>query len=165
MMLRFGEAVRQYYANYANADGRAQRSAYWWVLLYQLIIYGVLAIVLYMAEGGGQIFEMFISSLEGGTNASVRDDLKLGFSGIIAIVLMVCFAFSNFLPDIMLSIRRFHDLGQTGWLVLVFKVAGYLPVVGIFLALINFVWFMLRGTVGPNKYGRDPLGSDLDIFG
>lgn len=164
-MLSFGEAVRQYYGNYANADGRAQRSAYWWVLLYQLIIYGVLAIVLFMADGGDEIFKMFISSLDGNTNTSVGDDLNLGASGIVAIVLMVCFALSNFLPDIMLSIRRFHDLGQTGWLVLGFKVAGSLPVVGIFLSLINFVWFMLRGTVGSNKYGRDPLGSDLDIFG
>ena len=48
-MMGFGEAVRQFYGNYVNAEGRAQRSAYWWVLLYQLIIYSVLIIVVYMA--------------------------------------------------------------------------------------------------------------------
>lgn len=165
MMLSFGEAVRQYYGNYANADGRAQRSAYWWVLLYQLIIYGVLAIVLFMADGGDQIFSMIDSMLDGDMDVALGDDFNLGASGIIAIALMACFALSNFLPDIMLSIRRFHDLGQSGWLVLLFMVLGSLPIVGIIADIINFVWFMLRGTVGPNKYGRDPLGSDLDIFG
>lgn len=164
-MLSFGEAVRAYYANYINADGRAQRSAYWWVLLYQLIIYAVLAIVVFMADGGREIFETIGQLLEANDPNSIDPDLSLGTSGIIAAILMVCFALANFLPDIMLRIRRFHDLGQTGWLVLAFMIAGALPFIGFIADLGNFIWFMLRGTNGSNAYGPDPLGHDTDVFG
>lgn len=164
-MMDFGEAVRQFYGKYTNPDGRAQRSAYWWVVLYQLIIYAVLLIVLFMADGGDQIFEIITAIVGGETDPEIADDLNLGPSGIFAIILIGCFALANFLPDIMLRIRRFHDLGQSGWLVLAFIVLGVLPVIGILADIVNFVWYMFRGTVGPNQYGKDPLGQDADIFG
>lgn len=55
-----------------------------------------------------------------------------------------------FLPGLSVSIRRLHDLDRTGWWVLI-----VLTGIGIILLLI---WFCLRGTVGPNRYGPDPLG-------
>lgn len=165
MMLSFGEAVRRFYGNYANAEGRAQRSAYWWVMLYQLIIYGVLLIVLFMADGGNQIFEIINSVLEGDMDPQIDENLNLGASGIFAIILMTLFGLANFLPNIMLQIRRFHDLGQTGWLVLVFIIVGALPVIGMIADLANIIWFIFRGTNGPNKYGQDPLGPNTDVFG
>jgi len=93
------------------------------------------------------------------------DDFYLGPSGMIALFLMLCFALANFIPDIMLRIRRFHDLNQSGWLVLVFIVLGVLPGIGTIGDLANFIWFAVRGTNGPNKYGRDPLGDNTDVFG
>lgn len=165
MILSFGEAVRRYYGNYVNAEGRAQRSAFWWVVLFQLIIYAVLAVVLFMAEGGDQILEMFSQFLDGNMDPEIGDNFSLGSSGVFALILMVCFALANFLPDIMLRIRRFHDLGQSGWLVLLFMFLGALPVVGIFADIANIIWFIFRGTHGPNKYGPDPLGPRTDVFG
>lgn len=164
-MIGFGEAVRRFYGNYANADGRAQRSAYWWVLLYQLIIYSVLIIVVYMAEGGSELFEAMGDFLDGDLDPLIDDDFLLGPSGIAALFIMVFFALANFLPDIMLRIRRFHDLNQTGWLVLVFIIVGVIPGIGTITDIANFVWFMMRGTNGSNTYGPDPLGPDFDIFG
>ncbi len=164
-MLSFGEAVRRFYGNYANADGRAQRSAYWWVMLYQLIIYTVLIIVVYMAEGGPQLFEMMGDFLDGDLDTLNEDDFYLGSSGIAALVLMACFALVNFLPEIMLRIRRFHDLGQTGWLVLVFFILGVVPAIGYIADIANLIWFTVPGTTGSNQYGRDPFGHDTDIFG
>ena len=165
MMLDFGEAVRRFYGNYVNADGRAQRSAYWWVVLYQLIIYTVLIIVLFMAEGGDQLWELVKSVFQGNTEADLADDFQLGASGIIAFLFMMLFALANILPNIMLQIRRFHDLGQTGWLVLAFMVLGALPGIGLIFDLAHIIWFIFPGTSGPNKYGPDPLGHNPDIFG
>ena len=55
-----------------------------------------------------------------------------------------------FLPGLAVSIRRLHDVDRTGWwLLLVFTVVG-----GILL----LIWNCMRGTVGPNRYGPDPLG-------
>ena len=164
-MLNFGEAVRQFYGNYTNPEGRAQRSAFWWVVLYQLIIYAVLAIVIYMAKGGTEFFKIIESILNGNLDPDFGDDFYLGPSGMIALFLMLCFALANFIPDIMLRIRRFHDLNQSGWLVLAFIVLGVLPGIGTIGDLANFIWFAVRGTNGPNKYGRDPLGDNTDVFG
>ncbi len=164
-MIDFGEAVRRFYGNYLKADGRAQRSAYWWVALYQLIIYTVLIIVLFMADGSEQILEVINEILGGNTDAEFSDDFTLGTSGLLAAFLMAIFAIVNFLPNIMLQIRRFHDLGQTGWLVLVFRGLGALPYIGVFFDIANLIWFSVQGTNGPNQYGPDPLSSDTDIFG
>ena len=50
------------------------------------------------------------------------------------------------------TIRRFHDLGQSGWMVLLQLV----PIVSLAIGLILLVG---RGTRGPNQYGDDPLHS------
>lgn len=165
MMLDFGEAVRRFYGNYVNAEGRAQRSAYWWVVLYQFIIYTVLMIVLFMADGSEQILDVVNEALNGNPDAGFGDDFQLGVSGLLAAFLMVIFALVNILPNIMLKIRRFHDLGQTGWLVLVFIILGALPGIGILFDIANIIWFIFQGTRGPNQYGPDPLGHNTDIFG
>lgn len=161
-MLDFGTAVRSFYANYTNANGRAQRSAYWWVLLFQVIIYGVLAAVIFMAEGGPEWYRMIFDAIGGDV---VEFDAKLGASGNLALMLFFFFALANFLPQIMLEIRRFHDLGQSGWFVLGFRIVGMLPVIGNLAGLANIIWFIFPGTVGTNQYGPDPLGKDTDVFG
>lgn len=164
MMLNFGEAVRSFYGNYVNAEGRAQRSAYWWPQLYQIIIYCVLIVVLVMADGSEQLIEVIEQALNGNANSEIDSDLNLGASGVLAIFLMICFALANFLPNIMVSIRRFHDLNQSGWLVLLFFVLGQFPVLGILTGIVNFVWFIFPGTSGSNKYGPDPSGPVIDMF-
>jgi len=95
MMLDFGEAVRRFYGNYANAEGRAQRSAYWWVVLYQFIIYTVLFIVLFMADGSEQILDVINEVLAGNSDADFEDDFQLGAGGLLSVFLMVIFALVN----------------------------------------------------------------------
>jgi uncharacterized membrane protein YhaH (DUF805 family) len=56
-----------------------------------------------------------------------------------------------FLPGLAVSVRRLHDLDRTGWWLLII-----LTGIGLILLLI---WFCLRGTTGPNRYGPDPLAA------
>jgi len=162
-MIDFGEAVRQFYGNYINADGRAQRSAYWWVQLYRFIIITVLFIVFLMAEGGPELIENLSEILKDET----IDDYwaNLGPSGKASVFALLLFGLVNFIPKIMLDIRRFHDLGHTGWFVFPFLVLGNLHPIGFFVTVANLVWFAYPGTRGPNQYGPDPLGHNTDIFG
>ena len=162
-MLSFGEAVRQFYGHYTNAEGRAQRSAYWWVVLYRSLMITVFVVVIYMADGGPEF-------CEGLLDVATIEDLTakwegLGFSGRTAGYCLLAFSLVNVLPNIMLNIRRFHDLGQTGWLVLVFFVVGSIPPIGILGTVANFIWFAMRGTQGQNTYGPDPLSSNTDMVG
>ena len=54
------------------------------------------------------------------------------------------------LPNIAMAMRRLHDRDKSGWwLLLVF-----IPLIG---AIILIVWFVMRGTQGPNRFGADPL--------
>jgi uncharacterized membrane protein YhaH (DUF805 family) len=55
-----------------------------------------------------------------------------------------------FIPGLAVSIRRLHDLDRTGWwFLLVFTIIG---------AIVLLVWNGMRGTIGPNRFGPDPLG-------
>ena len=56
-----------------------------------------------------------------------------------------------FLPSLSVSIRRLHDLDRSGWWFLLI----FVPLVG---AIILLIWNCMRGTVGPNRFGPDPLG-------
>lgn len=53
------------------------------------------------------------------------------------------------LPCIAIGIRRLHDLDRTGWWML-------LALTGIG-GLVLLVFFCMRGTPGPNRFGPDPL--------
>lgn len=54
-------------------------------------------------------------------------------------------------PGLALAIKRFHDRNRSAWFLLIFLI----PIAGPIWFLVE-VWF-LRGTVGPNRFGNDPL--------
>ena len=79
----------------------------------------------------------------------VLDDILFGqqfglLSGVAALAL--------FLPGLAVSVRRLHDRDKSGWFILL----HFIPLVGFNILLI---WFCMRGTVGPNRFGPDPLQS------
>ena len=56
---------------------------------------------------------------------------------------------ATLLPSIAVAIRRLHDIDRTGWWVLL-----GLTVIG---EIVLLVWACMRGTVGANRFGPDPL--------
>jgi Protein of unknown function (DUF805) len=56
------------------------------------------------------------------------------------------------LPGIAVSIRRLHDLDRTGWWILL----ALIPLIGWIILLI---WYISKGTDGPNRFGPDPLAT------
>jgi uncharacterized membrane protein YhaH (DUF805 family) len=56
------------------------------------------------------------------------------------------------LPSLALVVRRLHDLGASGWLLLV----ALLPYVG---AICLIVLMLIPSNLQPNKYGNSPLRS------
>lgn len=145
-MIGFGEAVGSFYKNYFNFSGRATRSEYWWPVLMQLIVYFGLVIAFILSAGSDTY--------------DAAGDMSIGPA--IVILAGILFILLNVIPSYSVAARRFHDLDQTGWLVLVFFIANIFIFVSVFAQLI---WFALPGTDGPNKYGPDPYGYDGDIFG
>lgn len=76
------------------------------------------------------------------------------FSGIT--FLSNIYSLAVFLPAIAVGVRRMHDVGKSGWFLLI-------PIYSLILACTD-------GTPGDNEYGPDPKGNgslsdNLDSFG
>jgi uncharacterized membrane protein YhaH (DUF805 family) len=121
--------------------GRSRRKEYWLFVLFSIIV-AIALCSLFAFMGGFDINASDILTPIGETLAP-----------IFIVVYMLIFIF----PSISISIRRWHDLGYTGWLFLLSTVLGNIPLLGVLVTIGNIIWFCMPGTVGPNKYGDDPL--------
>jgi uncharacterized membrane protein YhaH (DUF805 family) len=75
-----------------------------------------------------------------------------------AAVMLVLYLLLVVVPYLALSVRRLHDVGVSGWLLLV----GIIPYVG---GLALFVLTIIPGKRGDNKYGPDPkYALNTDVF-
>lgn len=72
-------------------------------------------------------------------------DLKLTF-----MIIDTIFRFGILIPSIALTTRRLHDLDKSGW----WQLISLIPLIG---GLYLFVLFCMRGTIGANRFGDDPL--------
>ena len=103
-------AVRRAYSNYSTLQGRATRSDYWWFLLYQWLVYVVLAFVCVFASD-------FFKS-------------EYFFTPLILFVLL------NVIPNFTILVRRLHDSSKSGyWLLLFLLPAPCFLVIFIFTLL------------------------------
>ena len=122
------------FENYSNFSGRARRSEYWYFRLATAVIFFVfiaLAIIVSIIGGG-----------------------FLGFP--VAIGLIALYSLIALIPSLAVTVRRMHDLGKSGWSVLI----SFIPLVGP-------IWFLVllatEGEHGENYYGPDPKSTIEEI--
>jgi uncharacterized membrane protein YhaH (DUF805 family) len=68
-----------------------------------------------------------------------------------AVVLSLITLLAVAIPSLMLSIKRFHDRGKSGWCMFI----GFIPVLGPLWLFVELGFF--GGTIGSNLFGPDPL--------
>jgi uncharacterized membrane protein YhaH (DUF805 family) len=174
----FGEAIRRCFSKYATFSGRARRSEFWffWLLLTAVdIIYSVIEDVLSGGLVGRLVENASGKSIDGSPVAPVL--YLLGLALLLLHIAML-------LPALAVFVRRLHDIDRTGWWVLllvapmiagiiIFTVISAVPdnigvvgggilvliVVELVIWIVFLIWLCQRGTVGPNRYGTDPLGA------
>jgi uncharacterized membrane protein YhaH (DUF805 family) len=113
-------------------DGRVSRAPYWLALLAVLLVDSIAFGVI-----GG--FELF----DGDTLAVERKGpSRLWALSVVPPSLWI---------GLVLSVKRWHDRNKSGRWVLI----NLVPVVGWLWHLIECGF--LRGTIGPNRFGQDPL--------
>jgi len=132
--------------NYANFQGRAARSEYWFFALFV----GIIAVVL-------------TGLLMLGMNFQTGEITGLGY---VIIAILVVFYLGVLIPSIAVAVRRLHDRNMSGWWYLGFIVLSAIPFVGIVASIAMLVIFCLKGTDGDNRFGPDPLrpSARADIF-
>ena len=71
-------------------------------------------------------------------------------SSVSSIFLLLYFAYglAVILPSIAIAIRRLHDTGKSGWMLLI----GLIPLVGFIVMIV----FYVQASDGPNEYGTGP---------
>jgi uncharacterized membrane protein YhaH (DUF805 family) len=121
------------FKNYANFSGRARRKEYWMFVLFTII------------------FLILISILDGLLGTSYTFNYPLGGKEIPMSFgyISIAFYLAIIIPGIAVSVRRFHDIGKSGWWYFV----SMIPCVGPFIG----IYFMAKaGDIGENLYGPDP---------
>jgi len=77
------------------------------------------------------------------------DMTVFGFNTTGVNPMAVLASLATLLPTLAVSARRVHDIDRSGWwALLIFTVIGYIVLI---------YWACLRGTVGANRFGSDPL--------
>ena len=82
--------------------------------------------------------------------ASVLDATIFGDMAVLYVIATLVLL----LPSIAAGVRRLHDTDKSGWWLLI----SFIPAIGI---IVLIVFFCQRGTVGPNRFGPDPLQGSL----
>ena len=91
---------------YATFSGRAQRSEYWYFVLFYFVIFIGLAIV-------------------DGITGSFDEEAGMGLLGSLFVIAML-------IPSLAVGVRRLHDTNRSGWWLLV----SIIPVIGLIVLVV-----------------------------
>lgn len=111
------------FENYTNFNGRARRSEYWYFVLMNVIIgiaIGIIEGILGLGEYRSSNSSFYLSG------------------GIISNL----YNLAILLPSLAVGVRRMHDVGKSGWYILI--------------PIYNLVLAVTEGESGTNEYGQDP---------
>ena len=136
------------FKRYAEFSGRSRRMEFWMFTLFNIIVFIVLAILIFGVMGAGQ-----------GMADQIDPANPLSVYGVIfsgAGLLLVLYWLVALIPSIAVAVRRLHDRDMSGWWYLGFIVASMIPFVGILASIAFLVIMLLPGTQGPNRFGPDP---------
>lgn len=105
--------------NYVSFSGRARRKEYWMFFLINIII-------TYGIMGIGMALE----------STSVM-------------MLANLYSLALLLPSLAVAVRRMHDVGKSGWFILI--------------PIYNLILLCTNGNIGSNEYGPDPKSEGAEI--
>jgi uncharacterized membrane protein YhaH (DUF805 family) len=157
-------------------SGRINRGKYWLTLVLWVLIWIIAVPVILLAA-----LAILGVNVTDGSLPSPEDAgkfVKMIADYAVLLIVVVAFSILSWISGFAIGVKRLHDRGRSGWWILLFYVApGILAGAGngtdadlaqMILglgALVLSIWGLvelgfLRGTRGPNRFGRDPLQRD-----
>lgn len=135
--MSFTASVRTCLRKYADFNGRASRSEFWWFFLFTVLVSLILTIPIYV------LVVLLALASENASGTGLLTVLTIVWSLVIVAV-----SIALLIPLLAAGARRLHDRGQTAWLLLLY----FVPCGNIAL----IVLWALDGTPGNNPYGPPP---------
>ena len=126
------KAYADFWKNYANFNGRARRSDYWYVVLAEAVV--------------GTVFGILAGIIMTVVYNATWDDEAMAAVGAIAVGIISLYSLATIVPHLSLSVRRLHDIGKGG----VYLLLGLIPTVG---SIIILVFCCTDSQPGINQYG------------
>ena len=149
----FGTAIATFFKRYFDFEGRSSRAEYWWFVLFNYLIFIAAFILDIIIFGIAAMDEAFL------------------FQGLWSLATLI--------GVISLGVRRLHDIDKTGfWFLYIYSpLLVLVPALLLFdsdtdfisfliiiaflamfaLAITVFVFSLLPGTKGRNRFGENPL--------
>ncbi|WP_282119815.1 DUF805 domain-containing protein [Ruegeria atlantica] len=120
-------AFRRALSNYAKFNGRSSRPTFWWWVLAVLLVLLVTRII---------------------DGALIAPMLGFGvFEPNAGQPLSVLVSLGLLLPNLAIGARRLHDIGRTGWWLLI----GLIPIIG---TLVLLYFYIQPSESGSNQFGE-----------
>lgn len=122
--MTFLDAIRSGFSNYVTFSGRATRPEFWWWVLFVLLVGAVTNVI---------------------DGALIAPILGFGaFEENAGQPLSVLVGLGLLLPSLAVSVRRLHDIGRSGWWVLI----GLVPIIG---TIILIYWYVQPSSTDANR--------------
>jgi len=105
------------------------------------------------------VLVMLLFAVGIGEPDSLTGEPEISFSGGLVIAMIGLFVLATLVPSIAVAVRRFHDQDKSGWMYLL----SLIPYAG---GIILFIFMLLPGTDGENRFGSDPKMAENvdDVF-
>ncbi|UQZ89204.1 hypothetical protein C4J81_08330 [Deltaproteobacteria bacterium Smac51] len=155
----FNDAIKYCYLDvirkkFFDFKGRSDRQEYWIFM----IIMAIPMSIFYGGAVAGSLMELFksydmIEKMKQ-TGADFAPDLLMADQSAFGIpvvtltftILLLLWNFFHLIPALSLTFRRLHDIGKSGWYLLL----GFIPIFG---GIIILIFMCLSSQPGENKYG------------
>ncbi len=134
--MTFSQSIKFCLSHYANFEGRATRSEFWWFFLFCSLVTVVISIPATV------LLILAVANSGSGTG------IALMVAGIVLFVAAVAFSLAMVIPNLAVGCRRLHDKGLSGWLQLIQLISP-----GI---IVLWVLWALEGDRQDNQYGPVP---------
>ncbi len=143
------ESVRAFFIKYVDFHSRSRRAEYWKVVLFNILVYIPLGIIL-----GGSMTEVLPyvgTELDTTTFVSRLDGTAKTVLALYSLYYFICL-----IPSWALMVRRLHDIGLSGWFLLLFVVLGFVPYLNILSGIVLLALMCIDSKRTPNRWGESP---------
>ncbi len=145
--MSFFDAVVSGFKNCFVFRGRSSRSEFWW-----FILFSIMACLIALNFS----FENLNKELSKSDINDVSSVLRTLLSSWFGVALLI-----TYVPQIALSVRRFHDINKSGWWFFGLQIVpSVLPQALSFIGIITlfaYLYFMCEKGGDENQYGINPL--------